>query len=138
MEVDIQNILPVLEYVVGVAAHNHAGPFLCKLENNLALDIPKKIRGGKTVHDSGNPLGRKGVGEYAAAGGVLAMLFDKFGSKTGFLGNMLYQLFVVERNTQFFGNQPAHRKTAGTVFSADGDDLFFHNHCLLTEWLLSL
>ena len=40
---------------------------------------------------------------------------------------MLNELLVIEGDTQFFGNHPAHRQTAGAVLSADGDDTFFHN-----------
>ena len=55
------------------------------------------------------------------------MLFNELGGKAGLLCDVFHKLFVIEGNTQFFGNHTANRQSARTVFSADGDDSFFHN-----------
>ena len=53
---------------------------------------------------AGNTLRRKGIGENAPAGSMLAMLFNKFRRKAGLFCNMLHQFLVVKGNTQFLGN----------------------------------
>ena len=122
----MEGIVPVFQDVVGVPAHDDAGAFLRQLQDHAALDIPQKIGGGQAVHDAGHALRGEGVGEQAAAGGVLPVFLHELGGKAGFQGDLIHQLLVVEGDTQLFRHHMAHGASAGTEFPADGDDFLFH------------
>ena len=89
--VGMKRIGTVLQNIVRVSADNDTGTLIGQLQDHTALNIPQKIRGGKSVHDAGYTLRGKGIGEQASAGRMLAMLFYKFGCKTGFQSDLFNQ-----------------------------------------------
>ena len=126
MGVDMEGIFAVFENVVRIPADDDAGTLISQLQDDAALNVPQEVGGGQAVHDAGNTLGGKGIGEQALAGGVLAVLFDELGGEAGFQGNLIHQFLVVEGNTQLFSHLAANGASAGTKLTADGDDLLFH------------
>ena len=122
----MQRIGTILQNVVRVPADDDASAFLRQLKNHAALDIPQEIGCGQAVHHAGNALGGESVGKQTAAGGMLAVLFHKLGGEAGFQGNLIDQLLVIEGNAQPLGDLVADGASAGTKFTANGDDFLFH------------
>ena len=122
----MQRIGTILQNVVRVPADDDASAFLRQLKNHAALDIPQEIGCGQAVHHAGNALRGESVGKQTTAGGMLAVLFHKFGGEAGFQGDLIDQLLVIEGNAQTLGDLVADGASAGTKFTADGDDFLFH------------
>ena len=125
--VNMQGIGAVLQNVVRVPAHDDAGALVGQLQNHVTLGIPQIVRRGQAVHNAGDPLGGKGIGKHAAAGGVLGMLFYELRREAGFLGNIFNEFTVIERNTQLISHHMSDGPSAGTEFTADRNDFLFHN-----------
>ena len=53
VNVDIQHIRAILKNVVCIPADDHTGAFVSKLKDHIALDVPKEISSGKSVHHAG-------------------------------------------------------------------------------------
>ena len=123
----VQAIAAVFQDVVGVAAYDHAGALFRQLHDHIALDVPKKICGRQPAHDPRHTLGGKGIGKHALTRGMLAVFLHIFGSKTGFQRNLVYQLLIVEGDTQLFSNLTANAAAAAAKLTADGNDLLFHS-----------
>ena len=126
-DIDVQCIGAVLQDVVCVPAHNDTGTFLSQLQNDVALGVPQIVRRGQAVHDPGNALGRESIREYAAAGGVLGMLFHELRREAGFFCNIFNEFAVIERNPQLIRDQMANGTSTGTKLTANGNDFLFHN-----------
>ena len=122
----MQRVGTILQNVVRVPADDDASAFLRQLKNHAALDIPQEIGCGQAVHHAGNALGGESVGKQTAAGGMLAVLFHKFGGEAGLQGDLIDQLLVIEGNAQTLSDLVADGASAGTKFTADGDDFLFH------------
>ena len=129
--VDMQGILTILQDVVGIPADNNTGPLLCQLQDDAALNVPQEIGSGQTVHNAGNTLRCKGIGEQAAAGRMLTMLFHKLRSEAGFHSDLINQFLVIEGDTQSFCYHTSDGTTTRTQLAADGNDFLFHKMCLL-------
>ena len=108
----MQRVGTILQNVVRVPADDDASAFLRQLKNHAALDIPQEIGCGQAVHHAGNALGGESVGKQTAAGGMLAVLFHKFGGEAGLQGDLIdsgaidagkeYTLTAAEREYIFF------------------------------------
>ena len=122
----IEHIVPVLQNIIRAAAHDHAVAFFCQIQNNLALHRPQIIRRRQSVHHLRRTNGRKGVGQAALAGGILAGLLNIALGKTGFLRHMAHQLLVIIIPAQRRSNSLAHGAPAGAELSTNGN--YFYRH----------
>ena len=134
-DVGMEGIGTVLQNVVGIPAYDDTGTLIRQLEDYIALDIPKEVSSGQAVHYAGYTLRCKGIGEKAAARGVFPVLFNKFGRKTGFQSNLVYQFLVIEGDTKLFCNHASNGTSAGTKFTADGNDFLFHTFASFREFI---
>ena len=131
--IDMEGIFPVLQDVVGVPANNDTGTLIGQLQDDTALDVPQEVGGGQAIHDAGDALGGKGIGEQTLGGGVLAVLFDELGGEAGFQGDLIHQFLVVEGDTQFLSDLSTNGTATAAEFTADGNDFLFHKMCLLLK-----
>ena len=124
--IDMQCVRTVLQNVVSIPAYDDTGPLIRQLEDHIALNVPKEVSSGQSVHNAGNTLRCKGIGEEAAGRRVLTVLFNKLGSKTGLHSNLLNQFLIIEGDTQFLCDLTANASAAAAKFTADSDDFLFH------------
>ena len=96
MDKSMKGIGAILQNVVCVSANDDTRTLFCQLQDHAALYIPQKIRCGKTVHHAGYALVGKGIRENAGTGGMLTVLFNVVGCKTGFQSDMFYKLLVIK------------------------------------------
>ena len=54
------------------------------------------------------------------------MFLNEFWGEAGFQGDLIDQLLVIEGNAKPLGDLVADGASAGTKFTADGDDFLFH------------
>ena len=127
-------IVTVLQDIVRIATYDHTRAFIRQLEDHTALNIPQKIRCGQTVHNAGNALGRKSIGEQASAGGMLTVLLHKFGCKTGLQSDLVDKLLIIERNTKLLGDKTTNATATAAKLTADGNDSFFHT--IASFWMI--
>lgn len=123
----MEGIGTVFQNVVSIPTNDDTGTLFSQLQDDTALNVPQEVCGGKAVHNSGNALGSKGIGEQAAAGRMLAVLFHELGGKAGFQGNLFHQFLVIEGDAQSFCHHTANSTAAGTEFTADSNNFLFHN-----------
>ena len=57
---------------------------------------------------------------------MLAVFLNEFWGEAGFQGDLIDQLLVIEGNAQTLSDLVADGASAGTKFTADGDDFLFH------------
>ena len=126
MDKYIQAIRFILQNIIGISAHDYARTFVSQLQNYIALNVPKEICCGQTVHYAGHALGGEGIRQDAFAGGVLTMLLDKLGGKTGFQSNLFYQFLIVEGDAKLVGDCATDAASAAAKFTANGNDFLFH------------
>ena len=126
MDESVESVRTILQNVVGIPAHNDAGAFVRQLQNHIALNVPQKICGRHSVHHPGNTLGGESIGKKTLSGGVFPVFFYKLGGEAGLHSNLVYQLLVIEGDTQFLRNLPANAAAAAAEFTADGNNLFLH------------
>jgi len=131
--IDMQSVFPILQNIVRVPSDNNAGALLSQLKDNIALNIPEEIRGRKAIHNTGDTLGGKSIGEEAASRGMLTMLLNKLRGKTGFNSNLIHELLVVEGDSQFLCDHFTDGTAAAAKFTADRDNLLFHNNASLSS-----
>ena len=130
---NMEGIFPIFQNVVRISSNNDTGTLISDLQDYTALNVPQEVSSGKTVHNAGNALGRKGIGEQTAGGRMLAVLFHEFGCEAGFQSDLVNQFFVIEGDAQLFGDHAADGTSAGTKLTADGDDFLFHTNASSRE-----
>ena len=129
--VHVQCFGMILQDIVCIPANDDTGSLFSQLQNDIALYIPQKIGGGQTIHDTGNALWCKGIGEQTASGRMLTVLFHIFGSETGFQSNLINQFLVIEGDSKLIGNHVTDGTAATAKFATDGNNRLFHVGYLL-------
>ena len=124
---DMQAVGPVLQNVVGAAAHDHARPLVGKVADNIRLADIELVRDGHCI-DQAHGMGRNGDVEQEAArdGGVLADLLDEFVGEATLLCNGIHKLLIVVGDAEPLGHGLSDGASATAEHTADGDDFVGH------------
>ena len=134
----VETILPFPQDIIGTPAHDDAGLFFRKAPNDPALNGPKKIIGGHSLHGSLGPPGSKTKREPVFGGGILASLFNVLLIKAGLHCDLADQLLVIIRISQLLCHLLADGAPAAAKLTADRNDSFAHTIVLLQHRILRL